>query len=75
MTLNKFSETLVKGKIIDSVINFETGLVSSVTKEVNTTGLMVAYGLVNIENDIIPVKLMNVINKECDVKKNTIYRS
>ena len=65
------SEILVKGKIIDPVINMETGLVGSL-KNIDKTGLMMAYGLVNVENEIIPLRLMNATDTVCKVKKNTI---
>ena len=65
------SEILAQGKIVDPVINIETGLVSS-RSNIDKTGLMMAYELVNIKNEIVPLRLMNVTDKVCKVKKNTV---
>ncbi|CAG2196580.1 unnamed protein product [Mytilus edulis] len=47
-------------------------MVSAVSKFVNKTGLLMAHGLVKPENGVIPLRLMNLTNKICKVKKNTI---
>ncbi|CAC5423342.1 unnamed protein product [Mytilus coruscus] len=66
------AEVIFPGKIVDSVVNIETGMVSAVSKFVNKTGLLMTHGLVQPENRVISLRLMNLTNKSCKIKKDTI---
>ena len=65
------SEIFCPGKIIDPIINIETGLVGS-TANSKKSGLMIAYGLVDIEKEFVPLRIMNATDTICKVKKNTV---
>jgi hypothetical protein len=59
------SEVIVPGKIIDPVINVHNAMVSGIPSFVNKTGLLMAYGLVKPNMGVIPLRLLNVTEKEC----------
>ena len=66
------SEVIVPGKIIYPVINVHNAMVSGIPSFVNKTGLLMAYGLVKPNMGVIPLRLLNVTEKECKVYANTV---
>lgn len=66
------TEVIVPGRFVDSVINTETGLVSALPNFVNKHGLLMAYGLVEPKNGVVPLRFLNVSGKSCTIPKDTV---
>ena len=52
------AEVIILGELVDPVVNTETAMVSAISIFAKKTGLLMAYGLVNPENECIPLRLM-----------------
>ena len=66
------SELVVPGKIIDSIVNIENGIIEAMPKFANKSGLLMAHTLVQPKKGVVPLRLMNISDKECQVHKNTV---